>query len=489
MSRLYLGGLTQAEVAATGLPQRMVDAALPGLAKKHFLVFLRLELGLEIGRPQKEWWSVLQDPADTVILAPRDHGKSHSLVRGYAAWKVKYNPFCKEVLILGSDSASAIENLDKFKSMLKTSPSLASLLPVSRKDFNTRAEIRLTNGVTIKAKGFFSPLRGRHPQLILLDDVVNEKNSSSEEGRKKVKDYFYSVVYPMKDKGTQTLRDQGYKPQIVVLGTAQNDEDLYHELRKNPTFKTLTQSAIVNADRKEVLWPERYSWDDLMQIKVAMGSLQFAKEYCNEPVTEDTSLFPPSLFTPMFDYNRSYLLDYEGSNPTYLGVDFSVPGEQGGDYTVAMVGERLPGDYINIIGLWRDKPETMSKQVEKIADMAKRFKIVNGLLEANLFQKVYPEHFKRYTNLPLKGHVVTSSGKNAYDSGVLSFRPLFENQKFSFPYKTPYDKEMTDLLVREFAGMVRKDGKLGNFRYHDDIVMATWHMLVASRQVQFEYSF
>lgn len=115
--------------------------------------------------------------------------------------------------------------------------------------------------------------------------------------------------------------------------------------------------------------------------------------------------------------------------------------------------------------------------------------MVNGLLEANLFQRVYPEHFKKYTNLPLKGHVVTNSGKNSYDSGVLSFRPLFENQKFVFPYKTPSDKEITDQLIREFSGMVRKDGKLGNFRHHDDCVMAMWHMLSASRQTSFSYEF
>lgn len=486
---MNLQGLRPHEVSSIGLPKRLVDSVLPGLVRKNFLLFLKLELGMEVDRPQREWWNVLKDPEDTVLMAPRDHGKSHTVIRGYAAWKAKYDPFVKEILILGSDSASSIENLDKFKEMLKASPSLADLLPRDRKNFNTRAEIRLTNGVTLKAKGFFSPLRGRHPQLILLDDVVNENNSSSEEGRKKVKNYFFAVVYPMKDKGTVHLKAQGYKPQIVMVGTAQNEEDLYHELFKNPTFKGLRQSALVNVDTQEVLWPERYSWADLMQIKVSMGSLQFAKEYCNEPISEDTSLFPPSLFTPMFDYNRSYILDYYGSNPTYLGVDFSVPGEQGGDYTVALAGEKLPENTIILLSVWRDKPEKMSQQVDKIADMTKRLKITNGLLESNMFQRVYSEHFKNYTNLPLTGHTVTHSGKNSYDTGVLSFRPLFENQKFIFPYKTPYDREVTDGLVREFAGMVRKDGKLGNFRFHDDQVMAMWHMLQASREVAFDYSF
>jgi hypothetical protein len=130
----------------------------------------------------------------------------------------------------------------------------------------------------------------------------------------------------------------------------------------------------------------------------------------------------------------------------------------------------------------------MQDQIDKIADMTKRFKVTAGFLEANMFQGVYKEHFKKYTNLPLKGHTVTASNKNSFATGVLSFRPLFENQKFSFPYKTPADKELTDLLVREFAGVCRKDGKLGNFRHHDDIVMALWHLLCAARTVTFSYS-
>lgn len=482
-----LKGLAPEEVAATGLPIRLMDSILPQLIARNFLVFLNLELGFEVARPQKEWWAILREREDSVILAPRDHGKSHTIVRGYAAWKAKYDPFVSEILFLGPDGPSAIENLDKFKQMLSACPTMVDLLPTDRKLTNTRQELRLKNGVTIKAKGFFSTLRGRHPQLILLDDVVNENNSMTFDGRVKVKNYFFSVVYPMKDKGTAVTVDAGYKPQIVMVGTAQNEEDIYHELHKNPMFVGLRQTALVDPDTETVLWPERYSWDALMKIKAAMGSLRFAQEYCNEPITEDTSLFPPSLFVPMYDYNRSYLLDYDGSNPVYMGVDFSVPGEMSGDFTVAAVAEKLQGDMLNIIAVWRDKPVTMREQVEKIAEMTRRFKVTNGFLEANLFQRVYPEHFKRYSNLPLKGHVVTSSNKNSFENGVLSFRPIFENQKFIFPYKTPADQEKTDIIVREFGGMVRKDGKLGNFRYHDDCVMALWHCLCASRQTMFSY--
>lgn len=486
---MNLTGLARTDVASLGLGKGVIDAALPRLIQKYFLVFAKLELGIEVANPQKEWWRLLKQKEDTCILAPRDHGKSYSIIRAYAIWKAKYDPWVNEIMILGADAPSAIENLDKLKVMLASSTSLRDLLPTDRKNVNARSEIKLTNGVVIKAKGFLSTLRGRHPQLILLDDVVNEVNSTSSEGRKKVREYFWGVCYPMKDKGTAALREEGYKPQIVVVGTAQNEDDLYHELLTNPSFIGLRQSAIVDEEKKTVLWPERYSWASLMAIKESMGSLQFSKEYCNEPLTDDTSLFPPALFDPMLDWGRSYVNEYHGSNRTHMGVDFSVPGEQGGDFTAAVVGEALSNGNIVLLHIWRAKPETMKEQVDKIANLSTSMKLTSGLLEANMFQRVFAEHFKKHTNLPLTGTVVSHSGKMSFDTGVLSFRPLFENCKFIFPYKTPTDREITDNLIREFAGLVRKDGKLGNFRFHDDVVMAMWHMLNASRVVPFTFEF
>lgn len=414
---------------------------------------------------------------------------SHVLSRAYSIWNLKYNDFVEECLILGSDTPSAIDNMDKLKAIMLANPNFSHLVPTDRKHFNTRAEMKLTNGKTLKAKGFFSPLRGRHPQLIICDDILNEKNSSSESQRAKTRRYFFEVVYPMRDKGSRAKRALGYKPQIVMVGTAQDREDLYHELMSNPAFMGILQSAIVNNDTKEVLWPERYSYDDLMKIKDTIGSLSFAKEYCNEPIMDETSMFPPGLFKPMFDYDLSYVTEYSGSNPIFSGTDFSIPGDNQGDFTVHVVGEKTTGGAIKMLSIWRAQPATMKEQVERIEIASANFGLTLGYVEANMFQKIYAEYFKNYTSLPIKGNVVTASGKNSYSAGVLSFRPLFENQKFIFPYKTPYDREITDMVVREFSGLVRKDGKLGNFRFHDDIVMALWHMLCASRQTRFDFSF
>lgn len=431
------------------------------------------------------------DSSDGLYLITRSlipTHNSHFVVRAYAIFNAKYNDFVKDILIIGVDTSSAIDNLDKIKILMNSRPSLSLLLPRDRKRFNTRAEIKLENDTVLKAKAFSSAMRGRHPQLILLDDILNEINSHSEELRKKVRTFFFSVIYPMKDKGTESMRKMGYAPQVGIVGTVQNENDLYFDLMKNDSFLSIRQSALLSEVDKKVLWPQRYSYSDLMKIKAAVGSLVFSKEYCNEPLQDESALFPYSLFDSLKDTSRSYLHEYKDSNPIYYGVDFSVPGTTHGDYTVAVVGEKLPGETLILVGFWRERPLDIKRQIEKITSMCNLFKVTLGNLESNLFQRIYSEHFKNETSLPLRGHVVTASGKNSLFEGVLSFRALFENRKFIFPYKTDVDKAITDLIISEFTGMVRKDGKLGNFRNHDDCVMAMWHMWKASRTVKFSYS-
>lgn len=469
-----------------GMSEAKIAAAIHHLCKIDFLIFMRVELGLEIG-PQHHLWAIdLATKKDVVELAPRDHGKSVSLSRAYVLWKIKYDPWCKEVLILGADQPSAVENLDKIKEILESRPSLRHLIPdAPRKDaFYARTEIKLSNNKTIRAKGIGSPLRGRHPQLIVLDDVLNEKNSLDSDNRAKIKRYFYEVVVPMKDKGLQKVRARGFNSQIVVVGTAQSKDDLYHDMIKNGEYVGQILRAIIDEEKKLVLWDERYSYEDLMATKRKIGSLAFSKEYQNNPISDETSLFPPSLFDALKDETLSYQVTYQGGHLLpFMGVDFSIPGSMDGDYTViAVIGMNPTNEEFTLLNYYRDRPTTMQDQVYYIEMWAQMFNIKLGYLEDNMFQKLYANLFAKNTSLPLSGHTVTKYNKNSLELGILSFRPQFENAKWRFPYKTKEDKEKTDLLILEFAGLVQRNGKIGNEEFHDDIILALWHSMCAARE-------
>jgi hypothetical protein len=468
-----------------------VKHAVRQLCRTNFLVFQKVELGMEIGPHHKIWWEHLNSGEDVIELAPRDHGKSHSLIRAYALWKAKYDPWVQDILILGPDQPTAVENLDKMKILMNQNPSLWPLLPKGRSHGpDSRTEMQLGNNRVIKAKGFMSPLRGRHPQLILLDDVLNEKNSWSAEVRKLMKTRFNEVVVPMKDKGIARLRAQGFKSQIVTVGTAQDNDDMYHEMLSSGEYIGAKLAAFMDEEQTIPLWGERYSAEDLYALKRKVGSLSFSKEYMNKPLSDETTIFPASLFEPLFDRQISYARNYTGGNPVFLGVDFSVPGSNDGDWTVIVALEYdKDANLYTLLNYWRAKPALMQEQINQIEYYCQMYQVTMGFLEDNLFQGLYREHFKNRSRMPVKGHTVTGQNKRSLETGILSMRPMFENLRFRFPYATPADKVMTDYIVTEFNGIQQRHGRIGNETSHDDVVMAIWHAICASRATTFEFDF
>jgi hypothetical protein len=219
-----------------------------------------------------------------------------------------------------------------------------------------------------------------------------------------------------------------------------------------------------------------------------MGRLMFAQEFQNEPIQDSTVLFPPDLFKPLLDETLSYVYAYSGSYPVYLGCDFNVPGDTAEDYTiVASAAYNTSLQTFTLLNYDRFQAKTMNEQTRKIEIACDAFKVTSGFVESNLFQKIYANYFAN-TKYPIKGHVVSST-KNYVDTGILSLRPVFEQCRFKLPYKTQSDREKTDLLISEFGGLIRHNGKIKSLTGHDDIPMAVWHMYAASGNNHFSYEF
>ena len=471
------------------MDRAVVQQHIKHIVKNNFLAFMKFDMGFEIGPQHHTWWEHLKTQEHTIELAPRDHGKSFAIARCYPLWRAKYhNNFYKEVVLLGADRTAAQYNLYKIKEIILGNKTLKPLFPNHRMYKNSDSELHLMNGVKFLARGYTSAIRGRHPQLIVLDDVLNEGNSLTDDLRAKTKAYFFGTIYPMADKGiVKAGQIQEYKSQIVIVGTAQHYEDLYHDLLDNVQFQGAKLKAIVDEEKQEVLWPERYSYQDLVLRRKGMAALQFSKEFMNEPIADDTSLFPPHLFDSLKDPNLSYVNTHSGTPPTYMGVDFNIPGDQADDYTVIVTAQYVGGVF-TLINVRRFRATDMNQQVRAIQTSYNAFNVSDGMYEDNMFQKLYGEPLEK-ARVNLSGHTVTFHSKNNMDHGILAFRPMLENRRIIFPYKTEEDREITDNIIQEFTGMVRRNGKIGNMSFHDDTVLAMWHMITAAGDEAFSYDF
>jgi intein/homing endonuclease len=118
--------------------------------------------------------------------------------------------------IFSNTQDQAINLLDLVKREIESNPKLIHLLP-DTKDVWNKTEVKLSNGATIRARGWGQSVRGAHPVYVVADDCLNDETIYSEITRNRQIDYFYSAVTPMLVPGGQLIVVGCVRPDTFVL--------------------------------------------------------------------------------------------------------------------------------------------------------------------------------------------------------------------------------------------------------------------------------
>lgn len=121
--------------------------------------------------------------------------------------------------------------------------------------------------ITVLAMGITGQIRGFNPDdyrpdLIILDDVLNEENTATKEQRKKIDDLIFGALL-------NSLAPASEAPwaKAVMLQTPMNRDDAIERCMKDPQWHGLTFSVF--DEKGESSWPERWPLDVLLQEKEA----------------------------------------------------------------------------------------------------------------------------------------------------------------------------------------------------------------------------
>lgn len=166
-----------------------------------------------------------------IVLAPRGSGKSTCCDFAYAAMRAIQNRNIR-ILIASRTIEQAKAFLFEIKSIL-TNEGVQSIfgdLKGSKWD-ETQADIagrtKYTKEHTFTIAGADGAVVSKHFDLIIGDDIVEDKNSRTEGQREQLKKFFYRSMLP-------TLRPDG---EMRILGTRYHPEDLYgHLINSDPMF-------------------------------------------------------------------------------------------------------------------------------------------------------------------------------------------------------------------------------------------------------------
>lgn len=365
------------------------------------------------------------------VAAPRGHAKSTNFTFKDSLHAILYA--YKHYIIILSDSSDQAEGfLSDIMEELETNEAIIE-------DFGKlvgpvwRASVFLTSsGVKVEAIGSGKKIRGRRhrnwrPDLIILDDVENDENVNTVEQRQKLYNWFVKAV----SKAGDTYTD------IVYIGTMLHYDGLLAKVLKNPQYRSATYKGVIsfaknedlwetwstlycdlmNDDREadarrfyesneqemldgvQVLWPEKWTYYDLMVMKVSEGDASFGSEIQNEPIDPKSRTFNEE----WFDFYEDGQVDF--TDPRFIFFAANDPS----------LGKNLKADTSSIITLAKDMKSGYMYVFEASVERRKPDTIIDDVIE--LSKRVRRDVGKRFTKIG-----VESIQFQAYFANVMAIK-------------------------------------------------------------------
>lgn len=325
---------------------------------------------------------------------------------------------------------------------------------------------------------------GHRSDWVICDDVVTEKNSSSPEQRQSMHTWFTTSV----ETSPQKFKDNHGR--ITVVGTMFHPQDLYASIQRKRksdgthVYAFHREDAIRNYEKEEVLWPQVWTWQDLMDLKFDIGTLSFNKRYRNMPVDESEQHFKEEFFRGLppykgcLDYNRKYG-EYEDWWRIYQSLDPAVGRTKSAKFCghiVAGVDPDRP-DELNIIKIERAQL-TVPQQANTVIDTALEYQnMMTSVVEVNAYQKGLEQVIldiceRQGITLNVTGHT-TGRNKQDPDIGVASLSPLCEFGRLRLPYGDDLARKKSEMLIQEMVEYP--------FYAYSDLLMALWMLWLKAR--------
>lgn len=430
-----------------------------------------------------EWGDLVHHHNKLCIEAARDHGKSYYFSNAYAIWQLyRYSPpkvqqFSKRPSKSNSNRGflfsfslqQAVDLIEILKGTIEGNDTLRErLMPANTKEGAwASTNIVCKNGARLTGKGFGSSVRGAHPYWIIVDDGLKDNVIYSQLQRQKSIDYFHSVIMNMLVPGGQ----------IIVVGTPFHANDLYGDLKTKKGWFVIEYPAIFPDGR--ILWPQRWSFRDLLDKKNTQGNIIFSRENLCRPIVSDSSIFPLSILKRGLVRMENYTLVSSRDDfpirfaKVVTGCDFSISANVGADYFCFSTFGIDEDNGMWLLNMKLGKGKTYDEQLQILKGINVRFRPDVMVFESNVFQQIFTEGATKY-GMPVVPHN-TGAEKNDLSKGWMQISVLFERGLMHIPYGDKYSQDLKDIIFEQLGSVAFTDkGGLESVGSHDDCCSSMW---------------
>lgn len=252
----------------------------------------------------EEIFTILDDPTiqRAVIAAPRGIGKSTIVGTVYAVRRIVLRE-TRYIVPVSATNDSAVEQGEEIKNALIDNEDLQLVFgnfePQRQEDqFGQKAWVTST-GCKVLPRGAGQQIRGRkhkmvRPDTILVDDLENDEDVESEEGRDKLKRWFLSALLNSVDISLRQWR-------VIVIGTVLHEDSLLSNLLNPEQFPRWARTRLeLWDDFGHSNWPAHISDQgiaELLDEYRRAGKLEVAyREFRNIPIAKEDQGFKAEYF-------------------------------------------------------------------------------------------------------------------------------------------------------------------------------------------------
>jgi len=280
---------------------------------------------------------------------------------------------------------------------------------------------------SIFCSGVDTVATGMHPHIIIMDDLVSERNVTTDDQIEKTKQH-YRFAYSLLEPGGI----------LIVIGTRYHMFDLYSEIIEDDSFEKLIRPAIL--PNGKLFFPSRLGYNKLEELKRAQGIYIFNSQYMLNPLSSENAIFKEEWFkwyTPDELPKRLYY---------FITVDLAISQKETADYTVVNVAAVDPDNQIWEIEYRRGR-FTPQETADHIFELYDKYKPLKVGVESVAWQKamIYflrDEMRKRGKFIPL-AELKADKDKQRR---ALGLQPWFENGAFFMPEHLRYSDMHRELL-------------------------------------------
>lgn len=379
----------------------------------------------------------------TLILAPRGIGKSTALITGRVLYELIRNPNIR-ILISSNTQSQAEVFLRGIKNHIEANDEFIEMFGNLKGDKWANAEINIktrtifSNETNVTCLGVGGAVVGRHYDLILFDDLVDEENSRTELQREKLRIWFFKVLEP-------TLEPDG---RLWGHGTRYYPNDLYEHLINQSSVKDDQGNRVPMENLTELhykyqrfpaikkngesIWPDKMSMEWLEAKRATAGKAIFDSQYQNTTDAMQGAIF-------QFEHIRYYKIPPDNLR-IFQGVDLAISKKESADYFSIVTIGKDEYNRIYLLDVYFDRLSFL-QQFNTIVSKFIQFDPMRVFVEANAYQMAQVHLLSALSEVRVKP-VITLKDKVTRAWHLAS---KFENHLVYFPEFGVHN--FTDMLI------------------------------------------